>query len=152
SEIAKEVQENVAKIVLETGDTKKATDYVRSVVLELKQQKIPLEKLVIWKTLTKSLDEYEVNAPHVTAAKKMIGLGFKVEKGDKIGYVITRGQTPISSRAAPYFMAKLSDIDVDYYVKHQIVPAAMRILEYFGVSEKQLEAISKAGKTLFDFK
>ncbi|MEM4549887.1 MAG: DNA polymerase domain-containing protein, partial [Sulfolobales archaeon] len=152
SEIAKEVQENVARIILETGDTKKAVDYVRSVVLELKQQKIPLEKLVIWKTLTKSLDEYEVSAPHVTAAKKMMSLGFKVEKGDKIGYVITKGQTPISSRATPYFMAKVSDIDIDYYVKHQIVPAAMRILEYFGVSEKQLEAISKAGKTLFDFK
>lgn len=152
SEIAKEVQENVARIILETGDTKKAVDYVRSIVLELKQQKIPLEKLVIWKTLTKSLDEYEVSAPHVTAAKKMMSLGFKVEKGDKIGYVITKGQTPISSRATPYFMAKVSDIDIDYYVKHQIVPAAMRILEYFGVSEKQLEAISKAGKTLFDFK
>ncbi|MEM1931581.1 MAG: DNA polymerase II [Sulfolobales archaeon] len=152
SEIAKEVQENVARIILETGDTKKATDYVRSVILGLKQQKVPLEKLIIWKTLTKPIDEYEVSSPHVTAAKRMMSLGFKVEKGDKIGYVITKGQTPISSRATPYFMARLSDIDFDYYVKHQIIPAAMRILEYFGVSEKQLEAISKAGKTLFDFK
>lgn len=152
SEIAKEVQENVARIVLETGDVKKATDYVRNIVLELKHQRIPLEKLVIWKTLTKSLDEYEVSAPHVAAAKKMISSGFKVEKGDKVGYVIIKGQSPISSRALPYFMAKLSDIDADYYVKHQIIPAAMRILEYFGVSEKQLEAVSKAGRTLFDFK
>ncbi|MEM4831945.1 MAG: DNA polymerase domain-containing protein, partial [Sulfolobales archaeon] len=120
--------------------------------LGLKQQKVPLEKLIIWKTLTKPIDEYEVSSPHVTAAKRMMSLGFKVEKGDKIGYVITKGQTPISSRATPYFMARLSDIDFDYYVKHQIIPAAMRILEYFGVSEKQLEAISKAGKTLFDFK
>ncbi|MCX8184914.1 MAG: DNA polymerase II [Sulfolobales archaeon] len=152
SEIAKEVQENVAKIVLETGDVKKAVDYVKNVVIELKQQKISLEKLVIWKTITKSLDEYEVSAPHVAAAKKMVGLGFKVEKGSKIGYVIIRGQEQISSRSIPYFIAKPSDIDVDYYVKHQIIPAALRILEYFGITEKQLETASKTGKTLLDFK
>ncbi|MDW8010746.1 MAG: DNA polymerase domain-containing protein, partial [Sulfolobales archaeon] len=152
SEIAKEVQENVARIVLETGDARRAVDYVRNVVLELKQQKIPLEKLVIWKTLTKSLDEYEVSAPHVTAARKMVSLGFKVEKGSKVGYVIVKGQDQISSRALPYFIAKLSDVDVDYYVKHQIVPAALRILEYFGISEKQLETASRTGRTLLDFR
>ncbi len=152
SEIAKEVQENVAKIVLETGDVKRAVDYVRNVILELKNQRIPVEKLVIWKTLTKSLDEYEVSAPHVTVARKMISLGFKVEKGDKVGYVIVRGEGSISSRALPYFMVKPSEVDVDYYTKHQIIPAAMRILEYFGVSEKQLESVSRAGKTLFDFR
>ena len=152
SEIAKEVQEAVARVVLETGDSRKAADYVRKVVSDLRQGKIPIEKLVIWKTLTKSLDEYEVSAPHVTAARKMLSSGFKVEKGDKIGYVIVRGQAPISARALPYFMAKPSDIDVDYYVKHQIIPAAMRILEYFGVNEKQLEAASRTGKTLFDFR
>jgi len=152
SEIAKEVQENVARVVLETGGISKAVEYVRSVVQELRRLKVPIEKLVIWKTLTKSLDEYEVSAPHVTAAKRMISAGFKVEKGDKVGYVVTKGTGPISSRAVPYFMARPEDIDVDYYVKHQVIPAALRILEYFGVSEKQLEVASRAGKTLFDFR
>lgn len=152
SEIAKEVQENVAKIVLETGDVRKAVDYVRNIILELRSQRISIDKLVIWKTLTKPLDEYEVSAPHVAAAKKMISLGFKVEKGDKVGYVIVRGEGSISSRAIPYFTVKPGDVDVDYYIKHQIIPAAMRILEYFGVSERQLESASRAGKTLFDFR
>jgi DNA polymerase I len=152
SEIAKEVQENVARIVLETGSVGKAVEYVRSVVQELRQLKVPMEKLVIWKTLTKSLEEYEVSAPHVAAAKRLISAGFKVEKGDKIGYVVTRGAGSVSSRAVPYFMAKPSEIDVDYYVKHQVIPAALRILEYFGVTEKQLEVASRAGRTLFDFR
>ncbi len=151
SEIAKEVQENVARIVLETGEVRKAIEYVRNVMVELRQLKIPLEKLVIWKTLAKSLDEYEVSAPHVAAAKKMISMGFRVEKGDKVGYVVVKGQGPISSRALPYFTAKPSDVDVDYYVRHQVIPAAMRILEYFGVTEKQLETLSRVGRTLFDF-
>ncbi len=151
SEIAKEVQESVARIVLETGDVRKAIDYVRSVVAELRQLAVPLEKLVIWKTLAKSLDEYEVSAPHVAAAKKMMSAGFRVEKGDKIGYVIVKGQGPVSSRVLPYFMVKPGAVDVDYYVRHQVIPAAMRILEYFGVTEKQLETLSRVGRTLFDF-
>ena len=48
-------------------------------------------------------------------------------------------------------MVRPQDIDVEYYVKHQIIPAALRILSYFGVSEKQLEGIGKASKTLLDF-
>jgi len=131
---------------------RKAVDYVRNIILELRSQRISIDKLVIWKTLTNPLDEYEVSAPHVAAAKKMISLGFKVEKGDKVGYVIVRGEGSISSRAIPYFTVKPGDVDVDYYIKHQIIPAAMRILEYFGVSERQLESASRAGKTLFDFR
>ena len=48
-------------------------------------------------------------------------------------------------------MVKPSDVDVEYYVKHQILPAALRILSYFGVTEKQLEVAGKGMRTLMDF-
>ena len=85
------------------------------------------------------------------AARRLIEVGGKVDVGDKIGYVVTKGQGKISARAYPYMMVRPQDIDVEYYVKHQIIPAALRILSYFGVSEKQLEGIGKASKTLLDF-
>jgi len=149
TDIAKDVQEEVAKIVLTTKNVNEAVNYVRKIIEELRANKISLEKLIIWKTLTKKAEEYEVEAPHVAAAKRLEKLGIRVDVGNKIGYVIVKGSGSVSSRARPYIEAKPQDIDVEYYVTHQIIPAALRILSYFGVTEKQLTA--PRGKTLADF-
>ncbi len=151
-ELAKEVQAKVAEIVLKTGDVNKAIEYVRRVIRELEEYKVPIEKLVIWKTLTKRPEEYAAEAPHVVAAKRMIAAGFRVSPGDKIGYVIVRGGGRVSQRAWPYFMVKdVRQIDVNYYIDHQIIPAVLRILGYFGVTEKRLKAGVGGQRTLFDF-
>ncbi len=34
--------------------------------------------------------------------------------------------------------ASIDEIDVEYYVSKQVVPAAARVLEHFGVSEEKL--------------
>lgn len=149
TDIAKDVQEEVAKIVLTTKNVNEAVNYVRRIIEELRTNKVSLEKLIIWKTLTKKAEEYEVEAPHVTAAKRLEKLGVRVDVGSKIGYVIVKGSGGISSRARPYIEAKPQDIDVEYYVTHQVIPAALRILSYFGITEKQLTA--PRGKTLADF-
>jgi len=151
TEIAKEVQEEVAKIVLSKGEVSEAINYVRKVIADLRAGKIDITKLVIWKTLTRPISQYTAEPPHVAAAKRLIKAGYKVEVGDKIGYVVVKGAGRISDRAVPYIMADPKDVDVEYYVKHQIIPAALRILRYFGVSEKALEGVGKARKTLLDF-
>lgn len=155
AEIAKEIQEKVAEIVLKTMDPRKAVEFVRQELKKLREEvesgKAPIEKFVIWKTLTKPISAYEVEAPHVTAAKQLLKMGYSVEVGDKIGYVIVKGSGKVSKRAKPYILADVREIDLDYYIDHQIVPAVMRILEYFGVSEKQIKSVGKAGRTLFDY-
>lgn len=152
SEIAKEIQVEVSRIILEEMSTGKAVEYVRDVIRKLREGKIPMEKLVIWKTLTKKIEEYEVDAPHVAAAKMYESHGLKVSPGDKVGYVIVKGGGKISEKVKPYFAAALDEIDSDYYAEHQIIPAAMRILEYFGVRETELRGSSKGGqRSLMDF-
>ncbi|MCS7108835.1 MAG: DNA polymerase II [Sulfolobales archaeon] len=151
AEIAKEVQELVAYSILAEGSVSKAVDLVNNVIRELREGRIPLDKLIIWKTITKPLSDYEVSSPHVSAARRLLDMGGRVEVGDKVGYVIVKGGGSISSRAYPYISVRAEDIDADYYIDHQIVPASLRILEYFGVSEKQLKTISRGVKTLFDF-
>jgi len=151
TDIARDVQEEVAKLILTTKRVDDAINHVRKVIEDLRSGKIPIDKLIIWKTLTKRIDDYEVDAPHVAAAKKLENLGIKVDVGSKVGYVIVKGTGNISSRAYPYMMVKDKDIDVEYYVKHQVIPAALRILSYFGVTDKQLEAVKKEGKSLMDF-
>lgn len=152
AEISKEIQEKVVEIVLREEDPWKAVNYVREVINELENGRVPLSKLVIWKTLSKGLEEYEVDAPHVHAAKLMISAGWKVGKGSKIGYIVVKGGGKVSEKAVPFFMVKsASDVDTEYYVKRQIVPAALRILEYFGVKEGHFYSSSGRQQSLFDF-
>jgi DNA polymerase I len=155
AEIAKEMQEQVAELVLKTMDHRKAVEFVKNEIEKIRKlvasNAVDISKFIIWKTITKPLNEYEVEAPHVTAAKYLIKLGYSVEVGDKIGYVVVKGVGKISDRARPYIIADPRDLDIDYYVEHQIIPAVLRILEYFGISEKQLKAVGRGGKTLFEY-
>lgn len=148
SELAKEAQASVAEIVLKKGSVQEAVSYVKDLTRRLKEGKIEMEKLVIWKTITRRIDEYKAEQPHVSAAKIMMKQGIKVEPGSKVGYVVVKGHGPLYTRARPYFMARMEDIDVDYYVEKQIVPAVLRILAPFGVTERTLTG---AGRTLMDY-
>lgn len=152
AEIAKDVQENVAEIVLTTGDVSKAVSYVKSVIDKVKAYQFDIDDVIIWKTLDKSLNEYKVLTPHVAAAKQLVEAGYKVGKGDMIGYVVVKGGgAKLAYKVKPYILVKdIREIDVDYYVEKQIVPAAMRILEVLGIKESQLME-GKAGKSILDY-
>jgi DNA polymerase I len=151
SELAKEIQEKVAEVILRTEDISKAIEYVRGVIKDLEAGRVPIEKLVIWKTITRPLEEYEATAPHVRAAKILLSKGGRIAIGDKIGYVIVKGAGRISDRAMPYFFVDPKDIDPTYYIDHQVIPAALRILEYFGVTDKTLRSGAKS-RSLFEFR
>jgi DNA polymerase I len=126
-----------------TEKVDEAVKYVKDVIMNLRRGNFKLEDLIIWKSLDKDIDEYDVEAPHVAAAKKAMKVGYLITKNSKIGYVIVKGTGKLSDRAEPYFMVKdKSRIDVEYYIDKQIVPAAMRILERFGVKENSLKTIT----------
>ena len=138
AQVAKKVQEHVLEIILKEQSSKKAVDYVHSVIGELRQRKTPLRDLIIWKTLTKPPAQYAIRAPHVEAAKMLKEKGWNLTSGDKVGYVILAGTGRFYSRVKPYVFAKPEEVDVDYYINNQVVPAAARILGFFNVSEKEL--------------
>ncbi|HEX4920767.1 MAG TPA: DNA-directed DNA polymerase, partial [Candidatus Bathyarchaeia archaeon] len=138
--LAREIQSNVLRMVLEDANPSRATSYVRDLTSDLKSKNLPLSVYVIWKTLTKPPGEYEVNAPHVEAARKMSKDGWAVSTGDKVGFVITRKPGKLYQKAEPHYRATVDEIDYDYYTHNQILPSALRILEILGVSEDQLVA------------
>jgi DNA polymerase I len=154
-QVAKNVQENVLRIILREQSAKKAVEYVHKVIAELKEKRIPFNDLIIWKTLTKPPEKYAVKAPHVEAAKMLMEKGWRLTGGDKVGYVILAGKGRFYNRVKPYVFAKYDEVDVDYYVTNQVVPAAARILEFFDVTEKELVAAEEkeAGeiKNLMDY-
>ncbi len=140
SNLARDVQNTVLRMVLEDANSSRATAYVLNLTNNLKSKKLPLSSFIIWKTLTKPVGAYEVNAPHVEVAKKMAKDGWPVTAGDKVGFVITKKPGKLFQKAEPHYKETIEDVDFDYYVRNQIVPAAARILEILGVPEDKLLA------------
>ncbi len=144
--IAKKVQEKVLEIILKEQSPKKAADFVQQFICELRQKRVAYRDLIIWKTLTKPAEEYEVKASHVEAAKMLRAKGWELAVGDKIGFVVVIGTGRLYERVKPYMLASYDEVDLEYYVSKQVVPAATRILESFGISEEQLLQSKKGEK------
>jgi DNA polymerase I len=135
---AKSVQERVLEIILKKQAPEEAAEFVKAYVSDLREKKVPYKDLIIWKTLTKKVEEYEVKAPHVEAAERLLKEGYELSMGDKIGYVITVGSGKLYERAKPYALASYDEVDTEYYVTNQVLPAASRILSMFGIAEDKL--------------
>jgi len=138
AQIAKEIQMEILKKILIEESEEGAIEFVKSKIEDLKNLRIKISELIIWKSLTKPIEKYEVNAPHVSAAKKLKEQGYRPTLGHKIGYIIIKGKGRLFEKAIPYNMASLNDVDIDYYVENQILAAAMRILQEFGISKERL--------------
>jgi len=152
--VAKKVQRKVLEIILKEQSPKKAARFVQQFIYELRQRRVPYRDLIIWKTLTKPVEEYEVKASHVEAAKMLMKRGWKLAVGDKIGYVAVAGTGRLYERVKPYMFASYDEADIEYYVSKQVVPAAARILESFGITEEQLltsKVEEKETRRLTDF-
>jgi DNA polymerase I len=151
--VAKDTQERILELVLKERSPESAVEFVKEYINKIHEQKVPFKDLIIWKTLTKPTEQYEVNAPHVQAAKMLIKSGWDLTIGDKVGYVITRGAGKLYERVKPYVFASYDEVDKEYYISNQVIPAALRILSLFGVDEhKLLEAQPPIKpKTLTDF-
>jgi len=143
--VAKKVQEKVLEIVLKEQSPAKAARFVQQFIYELRQKRVAYRDLVIWKTLAKPPEEYEVKAAHVEAAKMLKEKGWELAVGDKVGYVVVTGSGRLYERVKPYMFATYDEVDIEYYVSKQVVPAAARILASFNITEEQLLA-SKMGE------
>jgi DNA polymerase I len=152
-ELAKEVQRAVIELILKDKDPKKALTYAKRVIQDLKAGKLPLHKLIIHKTLTRKISGYETKQAHVIAAERALVSPSHIiyEVGSKIPYVIIRGAGKTSERAYPVDLIERSEdneiyaegrryqLDITYYVQHQIIPVAHRVLQLFGYDISSFE-------------
>jgi DNA polymerase I len=136
--VAKIAQKKVIEIVLKEEDAKKAMAFLKEYVARLLGGLIPKSDFIIWKTLTKPLEDYEVKAPHVEAARIMKEKGWKPMVGEKIGYIIVKGEGKLYQKAKPLGFVKDLEPDYEYYVRNQVIPAAARILSNYKVEESAL--------------
>ena len=140
SMIAREAQKAVLEALLKTGDPGEALRKAKEYVRMLKRGEVDRKKLIIWRQITRPLSEYSATQPHIIVARELIKEGWRIQPGDKVGYVIARGSGPLYSRARPYFKISREEIDWGYYIEKQVAPACGRVLEAVGVkAEKILE-------------
>jgi len=137
-DLAKDIQHEVLRIILQDKDPEKATKLVRDTIKRLQNKKATLEELTIYTQLVKPLSAYEAIGPHVKVARKMKDRGRPVGEGMIIEYIITKRSGSISDRAEPVEDVKEGEYDPDYYINHQVLPAAMRVLSALGITEQQV--------------
>ena len=148
----------VLELVLMAGDVDRAVENVRKVVSEIRNldprrdSKI-IESLVLTRKLTRKKESYKNKQPHLTVAenlKKRTGIMPSI--GTRIPFVITAGRGLFVDRAEDpdYVRENNVPIDVDYYIKKQILPPVERIFGVFGTKRLALDFDSKQ-KGIFDF-
>ncbi len=144
AKIAKDTQEGVLLAILKDRSPEKAARIVKKAIGNIQQKKVGMDDLVIYSQVTRPLSKYEQISPHVMAARKARERGRVIKEGSTISFIITKGTGSISQRAEPVEDAK--DYDPDYYIHHQVIPAALRILSGLGYTEEDFGSRTGDGK------
>jgi DNA polymerase elongation subunit (family B) len=136
--IAKDVQENVISMILRENDTKKALDYAKGVVDDLRGKRVPLEKVIIHTQLQKEILDYSNKGPHVAVAQRLKNKGKSIGPGTMIKYIVTQGNDLIRNRAKLPEEVREGEYDADYYIHNQVIPAIERIFNVLGYKKEDL--------------
>ena len=141
-ELVSDVIKEVIDLLLKKDSVKGATSHFSGVINSLLEGKIPIQKLVITKTMTKLPDHYAGMQPHIELVKKIRtrSPGDTPGIGDRIGYVIVKGTGLLSKRAEdPVFVIEKGlQIDSKYYIENQLLPPMERIFGALGISKSEL--------------
>ncbi|MBI4176171.1 MAG: hypothetical protein HY518_03125 [Candidatus Aenigmarchaeota archaeon] len=140
--LVSETVKEVVELILRTEDTKEAVKYFRGLAEKLLSGGIPLQKLVITKTITKQPGSYVGMQPHVELLKKMQARSPAEAPGigDRVGYVIVKGTGLVSKRAEDpaYVIERGLQVDSRYYIENQLLPPLERVFNVLGISKSEL--------------
>jgi len=144
SRIAKATQYQAIELMLKE-DEETALQFVKDVVHKLKNniEEFNTRDFAINVRISRELKSYSSNAPHIVLAKRLAETE-KVSPGTIISYaVLKRPGNNINERVELIDDVELNDIDVDYYIDNQIIPAVERIFAVFDISGDELKGKSK---------
>jgi len=120
-DLVKEIQQRVMELDIDLRWSE-----IRSYLEEVKRQllagRVPVEKLVLRKGISRPLGEYKNTAPHVVAARVLEARGIPVRVGDKIEYIFLDG------KVIPYEPGlKLSRSDLLKWWEKYVIPVVERL-------------------------
>lgn len=137
--LARETQNKVLQFILHEGNEKKALEYAKQIIKQIKNREIPLQELIIRTQLKKPLEEYKSITPHVVAARKIKESGKPIDIGMLIEYFISETREKKSLvREKVKLPDEKGEYNIKYYLEHQILPAIENIFEVFNVNIKEI--------------
>ncbi len=145
--LVSETLEEVLDTILKEQNTKKAFNIVKGKIEEIKAGKMDINKLIITKSISKSLRTYKGIQPHVELVKKMRKRDPTSAQGigDRIGYVIVQGLGMVSKRAEDPEYAKKHGLKIDssYYIESQLLPPLERVFEALNINKSELLGVGR---------
>ncbi|MBN2487452.1 MAG: DNA polymerase elongation subunit [Methanosarcinaceae archaeon] len=157
-ELTSKTLNKVLELVLKEGKVDIAVEYVRSIVdrvrnIDARKDSQIIDDLTLTRMFSKGKRSYKSKQPHLTVVEKIEArTGVAPSIGERIPFVIIAGKGLFVERAEDpgYVREHNIPLDVDYYIKKQMLPPVERILAAFGVDMATLDYDSKQ-KGLFDF-
>jgi len=145
--LARRVQNDVIKKILENGNETEALNYVKEIAKKIRKREINQKDILIKTQLKKPLSEYKSITPHVIAAKKMEEQKIPIDMGNIIEYYIaeTEGKKKLV-REKVKLPEEKGEYNIKYYLERQILPAVENIFQVFGVDVKEIIAGKKQNK------
>jgi DNA polymerase I len=135
------LQNQILEKILQEGNEKQALEILKKTIKDLKDRTINKEDILIRTQLKKLLNEYKSITPHVIAAQKMKEAGMPIDIGMLVSFFIAEVRSEKEKKLVRE-KVKLPDekgeYNIDYYLKHQILPACENIFEVFNVNIKEL--------------
>lgn len=130
-ELVKNVVQKCLDKILYEKDIEGAIHHVKETVRKLYLEQIDMSELVISKTFTK--ETYAAKQTHATLVKKLRDRGQEVGIGERIPYVIVKGDkkmlTHEKSEDPLYVIEKGLQIDREYYIEQQLSKPLYRLFE-----------------------
>ena len=136
--LARELQNNVLKMILEDGNEVRALKYFKSQVKKLKNREVNKKQIIIRTQLKKPISEYKSISPHVVAAQKMKEQGEPIDMGMLIEYYVAETR---EKKKLVREKVKLPDekgkYNIKYYLERQLIPAVENIFQVFKINIKE---------------
>lgn len=142
-ELAKGIGEKILMRILSGEGKEEAVNWLHSFLeecaKEMNENKVPLQKYVITKGLTKAPQDYPdaKNQPHVQVALRLMARGKAVRPGQEMEYIICEAtgeeasKTSLADRARhvhEFTLDPTLKVDVAWYKKAQVHPLVSRLL------------------------
>jgi len=146
-DLVSETLEEILITILKEQNIKKSVAIVRDKANKIKTGEIDVDKLVITKSMSKSLKNYKGIQPHIELVKKMRQRdpASAPGVGDRVGFVIIKGLQMVSKRAEdPKYIKKHGlKVDSKYYIESQLLPPLERVFEALNVKKSDLMGLGK---------
>jgi len=134
--IVSKTQKEVLIRLIKQNNIQAAVDYAREKVVQLLQDKVPIEELTISKQLTRKPSDYKNPAPHVELAKRLqatLPAHIAPKTGDRIDYVIRpgyKGEKNCMRAVTPDDVRQgQASADTRWYLSNQLRQPLQRIFE-----------------------